>query len=438
MEDFIAGYREFIDRSKTERLFIRNAVEEARSRGFVPAADKDTLSVGDKVYFENRRKNLVLAVIGRKPLSGGFRLISAHVDSPRLDLKPRPLYEEGGLTLLKTQYYGGIKKYQWASIPLSMIGTVVLKSGASVDISLGESEDDPVFTIPDLLPHLAKNIQNERTTVEVIKGEELHVLVGTSPKAFLLEKLKTDFGMEEEDFLSAELELVPSFRSREIGLDLSLVGAYGQDDRSCAYAALDSLWTAEDRIPDETALVYLVDKEETGSIGATGMDSQYLEYVIEELLTRYGESGSAQLRKTLWNGKALAADVTVAFDPVFKAAHDEQNAAKLGGGIVLSKFIGPGGKMNCQDADAEYVAEIRRKLTEAGVAYQGAAFGKVDEGGGGTVARFLAAKGLQVLNAGPALLGMHSPFEIASKFDLFETVRAFRAFLGTGQKQIRN
>ena len=429
MEEYIKRYRKFLDRSKTERLFIENARLEAVAHGYVSINGKSSLKSGDKIYFMNRRKNLLLAVIGQRPLQEGFRLIASHVDSPRLDLKPLPLYEETGISLLKTQYYGGIKKYQWASIPLSLIGTVILKSGEAVHISLGEEENDPVFTIPDLLPHLAKNIQNERTTADVIKGEELQVLFGTTVKTSLLEKLKTLYGMDEEDFLSAELELVPTFNSREVGLDRSLIGGYGQDDRACAIAALQSLWSIEGAVPEHTALVYLVDKEETGNVGATGLDSQYLEYVIEELLlATTGVSGSTLLRKTLWNGKALSADVTVAFDPVFKAVHDEQNAAKLGKGIVLSKFIGPGGKMNCQDADAEYVAEIRRLLTDAGVLYQGAAFGKVDEGGGGTVARYLSAKGLQVLNAGPALLGMHSPFEIASKIDIYETYRAFKAF----------
>ncbi len=431
MEDYIARYRDFLDRSKTERLFVRNAVERAREHGFVPAGEKERLASGDKVYFVNRHKNIVLAVIGARPLDAGFRLVAAHVDSPRLDLKPLPLYEEGGITLLKSQYYGGIKKYQWASIPLSLIGTVILKSGEAVGVEIGEAPGDPVFTIPDLLPHLAKKLQNERTTTEVIKGEELHVIVGLSLKSAILEKLKTVYGMEEEDFLSAELELVPAFSSRDVGLDRSLVGGYGQDDRVCAFAALESLWALEDRVPESTAVVYLVDKEEAGNVGSTGMDSGYLELVIEELLAKTGGApGGERLRRTLWNGRALSADVTVAYDPVFKAVHDEQNAAKLGKGIVLSKFIGPGGKLNCQDADAEYVAEIRRLLTAAGVAYQGAAFGKIDEGGGGTVARYLSSKGLQVLNAGPAMLGMHSPFEIASKFDAFETFRAFKAFFG--------
>lgn len=430
MEQYIARYRHFLDRSKTERLFVRNAAESAREHGFVPVATKDRLKPGDRIYFINRQKNIILAVIGSQPLPAGFRLVAAHVDSPRLDLKPLPLYEEGGITLLKSQYYGGIKKYQWASIPLSLVGTVVLLSGKTVEIEIGEAPGDPVFTIPDLLPHLAKKLQNDRTTTEVIKGEELHVLVGLSLKAAILDKLKNDFGMEEEDFLSAELELVPAFNSREVGLDRSLVGGYGQDDRVCAIAALESLWAMEDRTPESTAIVYLADKEETGNVGSTGIDSGYLELVIEELLTKTeGVPGTTLLRQTLWNGKALSADVTVAYDPVFKAVHDEQNAAKLGKGIVLSKFIGPGGKMNCQDADAEYVAEIRQLLAAAGVRYQGAAFGKIDEGGGGTVARYLSSKGLHVLNAGPAMLGMHSPFEITAKSDIYETFRAFKAFI---------
>ncbi len=430
-ENFIGDYRDFLDRSKTERLCVVSAVRTAESRGFKPASAHETLSPGDKVYFINRHKNVVLAVIGSSPLSEGYSLIAAHVDSPHLDLKPLPLYEEGGITLLKTQYYGGIKKYQWASIPLSLIGTVILKSGETVSVSIGEKDDEPVFTIPDILPHLAKNVQNSRTATEVIKGEELQVLFGLSLKSALLEKLKTEYGIEEEDFLSSELQLVPALRSRETGLDRSLIGGYGQDDRACAFAALEGLWETAAGVPKHTAIVYLVDKEETGSVGSTSMDSQYLEYVTGELLEKTTAAqpiSDSLIRKTLWNSRALAADVTVAWDPVFKAAHDEQNAAKLGGGIVLSKFIGPGGKMHCQDADAEYVAEIRKLLSDAGVKYQGAAFGKVDEGGGGTVARYLSAKGLQVLNAGPAMLGMHSPFELLAKTDLEMSARAYAAF----------
>lgn len=428
-DDYIVRYRDFLDRSKTERLFVRNAREEAVVRGFTSESERKTLKPGDRIFFENRNKNLVLVTMGKKPLPEGFRLIASHVDSPRLDLKPLPLREESGITLLMTQYYGGIKKYQWASIPLSLVGTVILKSGIAVDVAIGESPEDPAFIIPDILPHLAKKAQNERNATEVLSGEELQVLFGTDPKETLLRKLKDDYGIDEEDFLSAELELVPSYRSRELGLDRSLVGGYGQDDRICAYAALDAILESGDEIPEETSIVYLADKEETGSVGSTGMNSHYLEYVLSGLLEKTeGSSDMHLLLSTMWNGKALSADVTVAFDPVFKAVHDEQNAAKLRGGIVLSKFIGGGGKMNCHDADAEYVAEIRRLFSSAGVKYQGAMFGKIDEGGGATVARYLSSKGMQVLNAGPAILGMHSPFEIAAKEDILSTHLAFKAF----------
>lgn len=428
-DDYIVRYRDFLDRSKTERLFVLNAREEAIKRGFTPEPEKKTLVPGDRVFFENRNKNLVLVTVGKKPVPEGFRLIASHVDSPRLDLKPLPLREESGITLLMTQYYGGIKKYQWASIPLSLIGSVILKSGKTVDISLGESSDDPAFIIPDILPHLAKKAQNDRNATEVLRGEELQVLFGTEPKDALLRKLKESYGIDEEDFLSAELELVPAYRSRELGLDRSLVGGYGQDDRICAYAALDAILDPENETPEETSIVYLADKEETGSVGATGMNSHYMEFVISELLEKTeGASSMNLLLRTLWNGKALSADVTVAFDPVFKSVHDEQNAAKLRGGIVLSKFIGGGGKMNCHDADAEYVAEIRQLLSSSGIKYQGAMFGKIDEGGGATVARYLSSKGMQVLNAGPAILGMHSPFEIAAKEDIISTSLSFQAF----------
>ena len=334
-DDYIVRYRNFLDRSKTERLFIRNAREEAVKRGFTPETEKKTIAPGDRVFFENRNKNLVLVTVGKKPLPEGFRLIASHVDSPRLDLKPLPLREESGITLLMTQYYGGITKYQWASIPLSLIGSVILKSGKTVDISLGESSDDPAFIIPDILPHLAKKAQNDRNATEVLRGEELQVLFGTEPKDALLRKLKESYGIDEEDFLSAELELVPAYRSRELGLDRSLVGGYGQDDRICAYAAIEAIFSAGNDIPNETSIVYLADKEETGSVGSTGMNSHYLEYVVSGLLEKTeGASNMNLLLRTLWSGKALSADVTVAFDPVFKSVHDEQNAAKLRGGIV--------------------------------------------------------------------------------------------------------
>jgi aspartyl aminopeptidase len=433
-DDFDARYYSFLDKSKTERLVIRNVRDEAEKKGFVPVTGKEELVPGDKVYFMNRSKSLVLVTVGKNQISDGLNLVAVHSDSPRLDLKPNPLYEESGISLLRTQYYGGIKKYQWAAIPLQLTGTVVLKSGKRVEVSIGDGPDDPVFTIPDLLPHLAKYAQNERTAKDALKGEELQVLFGIALKTELLEKLENTYGMEEEDFLSAELELVPALATRDVGFDRSLVGGYGQDDRVCVFTAVQALFSLADEIPETTAVVYIADKEEAGSVGATSLDSQYLEFVTEELIRKTtGQAASDLLNRTLWNSHALSADVTVAFDPVFKAVHDEQNAAKLGSGIVLSKFIGSGGKMHCQDADAEYVASIRRLLTIAGVKYQGAAFGKVDEGGGGTVARYLAARGIEVLNAGPALLGMHSPFEIASKTDIRETCNAYSAFFRAGK-----
>ncbi|MGL5761175.1 MAG: aminopeptidase, partial [Cetobacterium sp.] len=378
-------------------------------------------------------KNLVLVVVGKEDIKKGINYVVSHIDSPRIDLKQNPLYEELELAYMKTHYYGGIKKYQWASIPLSLHGVVILGNGERRDIIIGEKEDDPVFTIPDLLPHLAAKYQGDRQTSEVIKGEELQIIVGSIPtevknseikeliKYQILEELNRTYNMIEEDFISAEFQLVPAFKAKDIGLDRSLVGAYGQDDRVCGYTSLRAILDLNE-VPVKTAVCFLADKEETGSHGSTGLQSNYLEYFTSDLINKIqGTYNDLDLRKTLWNSNALSSDVNAAMDPIFKGVHEPQNAAKLNYGIVVTKFTGARGKSGTNDADAEYVWSIRNLLNTHGITWQIGELGRVDEGGGGTVAMFLAEVGIKTIDVGPALLAMHSPFEVSSKLDIYET-----------------
>ena len=433
-------YKKVLDLGKTEREFVELATSFAKECGFIDARLKDTLVPGDKVYYLNRHKNIVLAVIGKEDILKGINYIVSHIDSPRLDLKQNPLYEELELAYMKTHYYGGIKKYQWASIPLALHGVVVLSNGEKVKVVIGEHEDDPVFTVPDILPHLDRKVQGDRTAREVIKGEELQIIVGSIPatindeeikdsvKYAILEKLNDIYGIVEEDFISAELELVPSQKAKDVGLDRSLIGAYGQDDRICAYTSLRAILDMQD-VPERTAVCFLADKEETGSDGSTGLQSDFIDYFTADMIFKTKRIYSdLYLKETLWNSKALSSDVNAGIDPIFKSVHDEQNAPKLGYGVVIVKYTGSGGKYGTNDADAEYVGEIRKMLNDNGVLWQTGMLGKVDEGGGGTVAKYLAKKGITTIDIGPALLAMHSPFEISSKLDVFETYRAYKAF----------
>ena len=433
-------YKKVLDLGKTEREFVELATSFAKECGFIDARLKDTLVPGDKVYYLNRHKNIVLAVIGKEDILKGINYIVSHIDSPRLDLKQNPLYEELELAYMKTHYYGGIKKYQWASIPLALHGVVVLSNGEKVKVVIGEHEDDPVFTVPDILPHLDRKVQGDRTAREVIKGEELQIIVGSIPatindeeikdsvKYAILEKLNDIYGIIEEDFISAELELVPSQKAKDVGLDRSLIGAYGQDDRICAYTSLRAILDMQD-VPERTAVCFLADKEETGSDGSTGLQSDFIDYFTADMIFKTKRIYSdLYLKETLWNSKALSSDVNAGIDPIFKSVHDEQNAPKLGYGVVIVKYTGSGGKYGTNDADAEYVGEIRKMLNDNGVLWQTGMLGKVDEGGGGTVAKYLAKKGISTIDIGPALLAMHSPFEISSKLDVFETYRAYKAF----------
>ena len=433
-------YKKVLDLGKTEREFVELATSFAKECGFIDARLKDTLVPGDKVYYLNRHKNIVLAVIGKEDILKGINYIVSHIDSPRLDLKQNPLYEEFELAYMKTHYYGGIKKYQWASIPLALHGVVVLSNGEKVKVVIGEHEDDPVFTVPDILPHLDRKVQGDRTAREVIKGEELQIIVGSIPatindeevkdlvKYAILEKLNDIYGIVEEDFISAELELVPSQKAKDVGLDRSLIGAYGQDDRICAYTSLRAILDIQD-VPERTAVCFLADKEETGSDGSTGLQSDFIDYFTADMIFKTKRIYSdLYLKETLWNSKALSSDVNAGIDPIFKSVHDTQNAPKLGYGVVIVKYTGSGGKYGTNDADAEYVGEIRKILNDNGVLWQTGMLGKVDEGGGGTVAKYLAKKGISTIDIGPALLAMHSPFEISSKLDVFETYKAYKAF----------
>lgn len=433
-------YKKVLDIGKTEREFIEFSKELAKECGFVDANEKERFTAGDKIYYINRGKNIVLAVIGKEDILNGINYVVSHIDSPRLDLKANPLYEEFELAYMKTHYYGGIKKYQWVSIPLALHGVVILANGTKVKIVIGERENDPVFTVPDILPHLDRVIQGERKAREVIKGEELQIIVGSIPsvikneeikefvKYSVLEKLNEIYGMKEEDFISAELELVPSQKARDIGFDRSLIGAYGQDDRICGYTSLRAILDIEN-IPERTAVCFLADKEEIGSDGSTGLQSEFLEYFTSNVISKVKDNYSdLYLRKTLWNSKALSSDVTVGIDPIYKSVNDPQNAARLNYGIVITKYTGSGGKYSTNDADAEYVGEIRKLLNENNIKWQTGMLGKVDEGGGGTVAKYLANKGIRTIDAGPALLAMHSPFEVSSKLDVYETYRTYKIF----------
>jgi aspartyl aminopeptidase len=439
--DFSEGYKKFLDDAKTEREVIRLSQEMAITNGFVDAESIEILKAGDKVFYNNRGKNLILAVIGKEEITKGVNFVVSHVDSPRLDLKSNPLYEDSDYALLKTHYYGGIKKYQWASRALALHGVVALKDGRLVNIVVGEDPIDPVFTIPDLLPHLDRKVQRDRKASEVLKGEEMNIIVGSTPtpikegefketfKYTILEKLNKEYGIVEEDFISADLQLVPAEKARDIGFDRAIVGAYGHDDRICGYTSMISMFDLKET-PRRTSICYLADKEEVGSMGSTGLQSKYLDYFMGDIMYKIlGDKFNDQLlRKTLWNSHALSSDVNAGLNPIFKSVHDEQNASKLGYGIILTKYTGSGGKGGSSDADAEYIAQLRTIFDNANIKWQTGMLGKVDEGGGGTVAMFLAHYGIRTIDAGAALLSMHSPMELASKFDIYEIYRAYKVF----------
>jgi aspartyl aminopeptidase len=429
-------YKTFLDRAKTEREAVAEIECQARALGFVDLAQPES---GPRGYYNYKGKTIALVVRGRRPLTEGLRIVASHIDSPRLDLKQYPLYEDTDLAFLKTHYYGGIKKYQWLARPLAVHGVVLKTDGSHVQLAIGEDPHDPVFTVLDLLPHLAKKAQMDKKVAEAFEGEKLNVLVGSLPlgdpetkerfKLHLLKYLEDQYGIQEEDLISAELEAVPAGPAKDLGWDRSLVGAYGQDDRSCAYASLAAILDVKE--PEHTCLALFYDKEETGSEGNTSARNCLLEEIVETLLERQGESPQPR-RRVLMASKALSADVTGGLDPDFPEVHEKRNAARLGYGVCFHKYGGSGGKYYTSDANAEYVAWIRRIFNEYGVIWQAGELGKVDEGGGGTIAKYLAVHGMEIIDCGTPLLSMHSPFEVASKADLYMTFKAYRAFFQAG------
>jgi aspartyl aminopeptidase len=446
---FAEGYRKFISECKTERKVVDWVVKEAERRGYRRLESikvKNPSENQRQVYGVNRGKAILLGRFGKRPLKEGARLILAHIDSPRIDLKLEPLYEEEKIAWLKTQYYGGIKKYQWPAIPLAIYGTVVLESGKLIRIEIGDKPNDPVLTITDLLPHLSQK-QMEKKLSEAVEAEEMNVVIGSMPianlkgksqnlkpeekqtvKLGILEWLNKNYGIKEEDFVSADLEIVPAGEARDLGFDRSLIGGYGQDDRICAYTAVQSLFEAKN--PEYTSLVVLVDKEETGSASNTGALSNFIPDFISEMLYLQEEIHDENtLRDCLSSSKAISAEVTVGYDPDYKDVFDPRNTARVGAGIVLEKHTGRRGKADTNEATAEFLAEIRKIFNQNKILWQTGAIGKVDLGGGGTLAMFLARYNMEVVDAGPPLLSMHSPFEIASKVDLYACFEAYKAFL---------
>lgn len=439
--DFCNNYMKFLGKAKIEREFVKEARKEAEEHGFRDVINFEKINPGDKVYFVNRDKSMYLAVIGKEKLENGINIIGAHIDSPRLDLKPNPLSEEGGLAYLKTHYYGGIKKYQWTTIPLSIHGVIIKRNGEKIDINIGEDENDPIFTITDLLPHLAQE-QMQKKLSNGVEGENLQVLVGSIPyqaeneeeqnklkeavKLNILNILNKKYGITERDFVSSELEVVPAFKPKSLGLDSSMVAAYGQDDKVCAYTALQAILKTEN--VEKTAVCILSDKEEIGSMGNTGMESHMFDFFVSELLNKSGENRPNLLDKLFCFSKMLSSDVDAGFDPLYANVSDTKNAGYLGKGISLNKYTGARGKSGASDANAEYVAYVRNLLEENDIKYQVAELGKVDVGGGGTIAYILANKGVDVIDCGVPVLSMHAPYEVTSKFDIYEAYRTYKSF----------
>ncbi len=438
MNNFGDQYIEFLNECKTERETVDWVKKECKKRGFV-SLENSNLTSGQKIQIPLEKRGLILAHIGNKSLKNGFRLLAAHVDSPRLDFKPIPLVEQNEVALFKTHYYGGVKKYQWVSIPLEIRGTVCTGDGKIHRIQIGSDPKDPVFTIPDLLPHLSGKIQGEKKFLEGIEGEQLNLISGIEPSADaeqkervkqkVLDILNKKYGFCEEDLVSAELQAVPAHQVREVGLDLSLIGGYGHDDRSCTYASAQALFQ-QDQVSDLTSIVLLVDKEEIGSYGISGIRSRLIENALTKLLyAQEKEESHWNLMQMFENSFAISADVASVLNPNFAQVQDEKNAAKIGQGVVIKKYTGARGKSGGSDASAELVGKIRNILNKNGVKWQSGTMGKVDEGGGGTVALYLADLGIQVLDMGVGVMGMHSPYELISKADLYETFKAYYAFL---------
>ena len=434
--EYCKQYMQFLNNSKTEREIVKSSKELAEKNGFKSICEYEKLKAGDKVYYINRDKSMYLAIIGQNPIENGINIIGSHADSPRLDLKPNPLYEDSGLAFLKTHYYGGIKKYQWTTIPLAIHGVVVKANGEKIEVKIGEDDEDPIFTITDLLPHLAQE-QMERKLKDGVHGEDLNILIGSIPfegekgaeavKLNIMNILNQKYGITEMDFVSSELEIVPAFRARSMGFDSSMVAAYGQDDKICVYTSLTALLKLEN--PKTTAVCIISDKEEIGSVGATGMHSRFFENTVAEILALTGDYNDLRLRRTLQNSYMLSSDVSAAFDPNYPSVMEKKNCAYFGKGLVLNKYTGARGKSGSNDANPEYIAQLRKIFDEAKVAFQTAELGKVDEGGGGTIAYIPAAYSMNVIDCGVAVLSMHAPWEITSKSDIYEVEKGYEAFL---------
>lgn len=428
---FCEEYKNFLNKAKTEREAVVYVLEKAKKNGFVEFDRAKKYNAGDKVYYNNRGKSIILAVIGKKGLESGTRLSAAHIDSPRLDMKQNPLYEDTEIAYFKTHYYGGVKKYQWTAIPLSLHGVIVKRDGTKAYVNVGEDDNDPKFVVTDLLPHLAAE-QMKRTLADGIRGEELNILIGSRPfkddeasekvKLNIMNILFEKYGIIESDFLSAELEAVPAFKSCDIGFDRSMIGSYGHDDRVCAYPAAEAIFNIEN--PEYTAITVLTDKEEIGSDGNTGLNSSYFKYFVADLANTQG----VNYHTVLSNTHCLSADVNAAFDPTFPDVSERRNASYINKGVVITKYTGSRGKAGTSDASAEYMGKIRSMLDGAEVVWQSGELGKVDAGGGGTVAMYLAALDIDVVDLGVPVLSMHAPFEVVSKLDVYMAYRAFKTF----------
>lgn len=444
--EFAEEYRKFISACKTERECVRTFVERAEAAGYLDIkkviAEGIKLESGARVYAENNGKALAMFIVGKKPMEEGMRILGAHVDSPRMDLKQNPFYEDTGLAMLDTHYYGGVKKYQWVTLPLALHGVVAKKDGSVVEVNIGDKPGDPVFGVSDLLIHLAGE-QMEKKAAKVIEGENLDLLIGSIPlageekenakdtvKENILGILKAEYGIEEEDFLSAEIEVVPAGEARDYGLDRSMIMGYGHDDRVCAYPSFEAM-LAKNETPEYTSVCLLVDKEEIGSVGATGMQSRFFENMTAEVMAAAGQYTELALRRALQNSHVLSSDVSAAFDPNYPSVMDKKNAAYFGKGMVFNKYTGSRGKSGSNDASAEYVGKLRAVMDDGNVFYQTAELGKVDQGGGGTIAYILANYGMQVIDSGVAVLNMHAPWEIISKADLYEAYKGYVAFLAS-------
>ncbi|MFR2365340.1 MAG: aminopeptidase [Eubacterium sp.] len=439
LQSLNADYIDFLSECKTERECISETVKRAKEKGYISLeeaiANNKKLKQGDKVYAVCMNKTIALFNIGKEPLEKGMNILGAHVDSPRMDVKQNPLYENECMAYLDTHYYGGIKKYQWVTLPLAIHGVIVKKDGTTVNVNIGEKPEDPVFCVTDLLIHLAAN-QMEKKAAKVVEGENLDILVGTIPlndeekeatKKGVLEILKEMYGMEEEDFMSAELEVVPAGRAREMGFDRSMIISYGQDDRVCAYTSLVAMLEMEK--VDKTSCCLLVDKEEIGSVGATGMQSRFFENTVAELLNLFDDYSEIKLKRCLANSRMLSSDVNAAFDALYAEAFQKNSSSFMGKGVVFNKFTGRGGKSGSNDANAEYLAALRKIMDDNNVNYQMAELGKVDIGGGGTIAYIMALYGMEVIDSGVAVLSMHAPWEVTNKADVYEAYKCYKAFL---------